>query len=491
MSQTGVNKNTELLISVSPGEARCAVREDGRIVELIVERARAGPQPGDLFLGRVARIVPGANACFVDIGNGVQLFLPAREARARVDPDGTAHKLSKSADISGLVTEGQSVILQVRRAGTGGKSAKATLGVTLAGHHLVLTPGSAGAGISPRITGAGARKRLEELAGRLAGDGPGLILRTSAAAAEEDDLRAEAEALTARWRAIIGAAAKMGKPAALEREPGPLMRLLRERAGRSIARIVLDDRASLAPAKAYLKEIEPGLAERLEFAESGPELFEDEGVEDCFAQAVARSIELPGGGSLEIEATAALTAIDVNTGGRAGSAQGRVILETNIEAASLIAGQIRLRNLGGLIVVDFVHMKAKADREKVGAALRGAVRLDPVETRVGGFTRFGLLEIVRRRSRAPLLETLTEPTRDGGRRLSAESLALAALRAVLRAAKDTPGKALRLRAAPAVIDILSGSLADAHRDLEAGLGLALDLEADAAGDPEFFEARPA
>ncbi len=481
----------ELLVSVSPGEARCAVREDGRIVELIVERARGGPQPGDLFLGRVARIVPGANAAFVDIGDDVQLFLPAREARAQVAPDGAPRKHPKSADIAGLVTEGQPVILQVRRAGGGGKAAKASLRITLAGHHLVLAPSAVGIEISPRITAPDERKRLESLANKIVTDGSGLILRTSAALAEEADLRGEAEALQTRWRAILATATERRAPAPLEREPGPLLRILRERAAPSLTRIVLDDRAALAPAKAYLGQIEPGLAGCLEYAESGPGLFEDEGVEDCFEQVVARTIALAGGGSLEIEATAALTAIDVNTGGRAGSAQGPVILETNLEAATSIARQIRLRNIGGLIVVDFVHMQARADREKVGEALRAAVRRDPVETRVGGFTRFGLVEIVRRRTRAPLLETLTERTDTGGRRLSAESLALAALRAVLRAARETPGKALRLRAAPSVIDMLSDLLADARSELEAALAMALDLEADAAADPEFFEIRPA
>ncbi len=486
-----MSEDSELLISVSPGEARCAVREDGRIVELIVERTRAGPQPGDLFLGRVARIHPGTNAAFVDIGGDLQLFLPAREARARVAPDGTPRMPAKGADISGLVTEGQSVILQVRRASAGGKAAKASLRVTLAGHHLVLAPSASGAEISPRITETAMRQRLESLANRIAGDGPGLIVRTSAAAAGEDDLRGEAEVLQARWRAIIATAAKRRAPAPLERELGPLLRLLRERAGPSIARIILDSRPALAPAKAYLKQIEPGLAERLELADSGPGLFETEGIEACFEQTVARNVALPGGGSLEIETTAALTAIDVNTGGRAGSAQVRVILETNLEAASLIAEQIRLRNLGGLIVVDFVHMRDRADREKVGEALRAAVRLDPVETRVGGFTRFGLVEIVRRRTRAPLLESLTERTEDGGRRLSAETLALASLRAALRAARDAPGKKLRLRAAPAVVAVLTDSLAEARGEVEAGLGLALDLEADAAAHPEFFEVLPA
>ena len=485
-----MNVEQELLISVSPGEARCAVREDGRIVELVVERARSGPQPGDLFLGRVARIVPGANAGFVDIGDGVQLFLPAREARAGINPDGTPHKAAKGVDISGLVTEGQALILQVRRASSGGKSAKATLRAALAGHHLVLTPSAGGAEISPRITGPGERDRLEAFAKQFAGEGPGLIVRTSAAEAHDDDLRREAEALQARWRAILKAAGEKRAPAPLEREPGPLVRILRERAGPSITRILIDNHAALAPARAYLEQIEPALAEHLEIADDGPNLFETEGVEDCFEQVVARTVPLAGGGSLEIEATAALTAIDVNTGGRAGSAQGRVILETNIEAAELIAEQIRLRNLGGLIAVDFVHMQGRADREKVGEAIRKAARRDPVETRVGGFTRFGLVEIVRRRTRTPLLETLTEQAENGGRNLSAETLALASLRAVLRGAKDYPGKPLRLRTAPAVADALAGPLADARGEVEAALGLYIDLEVDASSHQEFFEVRP-
>jgi ribonuclease G len=204
-------------------------------------------------------------------------------------------------------------------------------------------------------------------------------------------------------------------------------------------------------------------------------------------------VPLSQGGSLVIEPTAALTAIDVNTGGRGGR-QSQAILETNLAAAGEVVRQIRLRNLGGLIAVDFVRMRERPHRDQVLEALREALAAAVPEAQLGGFTRFGLVEIVRPRDRAALHETMCAPTPDGGWRRSAETIALKALRAALAEAGEHPGKALALRAAAAVIDQLEGPLAAAHREAEARLGLPISLEPRPEIDPddhETFDISPA
>jgi len=295
----------------------------------------------------------------------------------------------------------------------------------------------------------------------------------------------------ARWHALREAAQTETAPAVLAREGTLLSRVLRDHAGGALDRILLDDRAALAEAKGWLADFAPGLAGAVEAVVGTPPLFAAEGVEEAFEDALARVVPLGDGGSLIIEPTAALTAIDVNTGGRGGR-QGRAILETNLAAASEVARQIRLRNLGGLIAVDFVRMREREDREQVFAALREALAEAAPEAQLAGFTRFGLVEIVRPRDRAALHEVMCAP--GGGWRRSAETVALEALRAALAKAAEHPGRALTLRAAAPVIDQLEGPLASAHSEAETRLGLAIALEVEPGSvraDEEFFDISPA
>jgi ribonuclease G len=479
---------SELLISCSPGEARWALREAGDIVALGTARARSGVQTGDVFLARVRAIVPSANAAFVDLDGASDGFLSGREARMKAAVAGGSE--AESDDIARLVTEGEALVVQVKRPELRDKAAQVTTALTLAGPRLVLTPGQREVLISRRIADEAERARLMSLAEGLVGEA-GLIMRTAAAGAEAAALEEEAGHLVARWHALREAARAETAPAVLAREGTLLARVLRDHAGGPLDRILLDSQAALAEAKRWLADFAPELTGRAEAVVGVPPLFDAAGVDDAFEAALMPTVPLGQGGSLVIEPTAALTAIDVNTGGRGGR-QGRAILETNLAAAAEIARQVRLRNLGGLIAVDFVRMREREDRDQVLAAMRAALAEAAPEAQLAGFTRFGLVEIVRPRDRAALHEAMCEPTPAGGWRRSAETVALAALRQARVVAGAYPGKPLILRAATAVIDQLEGPLKSAHGEAEAQLGLAIALEPGRdEGDQETFDISPA
>lgn len=455
--------SAELLLSVSPGEVRGAVLEDGRAVELIVERPGGDATAGAIHLGRVTAVVESLDAAFVDIGGGAAAFLPARAAASA--PGRTP--------IAALVHEGEAVLVQTTRAAAGDKGPKATRRLSLAGHRLVLLPDEPGVAAGRRLAAA-ERARLTAVVETLAKPGEGFILRSAAAGASAEALAAEAELLRARWRAVTEAARTRRPPALLDAEPGPVERILRDHLPAEAAGIALDGRAGVAAAMAWCKRFRPELADGIGIA--GADLFEARGVEAAIDAALSPTVALPSGGTLSIEPTRALTAIDVDTGGdaRAGG-QARAIRATNLEAAAEIARQLRLRNIGGLVAVDFVHMRDAAHRREVAGALRRAAAADTMAVEVGEITRFGLLELTRRRERPALAELMLEPPAALGRR-TALTVALAALRAVLREAGG-PG-APALRAAPEVVAALRGPAAAALAETETALGRPLLLEAE-------------
>jgi len=469
--------SAELLLSVSPGEVRGALLEDDRVVELMIERPDGDTGAGAIHLGRVTAVVESLNAAFVDIGGGTAAFLPASAA----GPGGaTAGKRS----IAALVHEGEAVLVQTTRAAGDDKGPKATRRLTLAGHRLVLRPDEPGVAAGRRLADAAERARLTAIVEKLAKKGEGFILRSAAAGASAETLAAEAEILRARWRAVTEAARTRRPPALLDAEPGPVERILRDHLPADAARLVLDGRAGFAAASAWCRRFRPELAERIEVA--GADLFETRGVEAAIDEALGVTVALPSGGTLAIEPTRALTAVDVDTGGdaRAGG-QARSILQTNLEAAAEVARQLRLRNIGGLVAIDFVHMRDAAHRREVAAALRRAAAADAMAVEVGEITRFGLLELTRRRERPSLAELLLDPPFALGRR-NVLSVALAALRAVLRAAERGAGAPV-LKAAPEVVAALRGPAAEALAETEKALGRSLLLVAEPSRARETIE----
>ena len=472
-----------VLISASPGETRTALLTHGRLVEILISRAGGESLVGNVYLGRVASVNKGLDAAFVDIGTGRDGFLAVAEARTETRPAG---KEGRDA-IGDYLNEGASVLVQVTRDPIEDKGVKLTTRMTLPGVNLIFRPRQAGIAISRRIDDDAVRARLTDLITGLApkftqdlASGGGFIVRTAAAGSEAPAIEEEAARLTARWREIEDRAATAKPPRLLLAEVSPAFSALRDGGGSGIEKIIADDADALAGVRGFCEAEMPAQAKLLELHQGPEALFEAYGVEEQIDAALSPTVALPGGGSLIISQTPALTAIDVNTGGADKGSRERTAFQVNLEAAHEVARQIRLRNLSGLIVIDFVPVRDNARKQEVVDALRQAAAAVALSVFIAGTTRLGLVEMTRPRHGPTLLDILCGVTASApGAVKSPLTLALEALRAVLRRG----GAGVTLKAGPGVIEALSapqgpGSAASALRETEQRLGLAIQLDAD-------------
>lgn len=386
----------EILCTVSSQATRTALLEEGGVVEILIEPAAATTLIGGVYLGRVTKVLAGMGAAFVEIGEERAGFLP-------LPKDDSA-----SARSAPVIHEGAAVLVQVVKDAQGGKGAELALDIALPGRQLVYAPHQEGVVFSRRLTDEAEKQRLAAALATFAQPGEGFILRTAAQAASVEDLARDAVWLRSVWADIEASSAKAKPPRCLWRDLSPLARVLRDRGHDGIKRVLTDDPAARQAAQDYCRRFMPHVTERIELDRGEIGLFERFAVDEEIAAALQPRVPLPSGGFLLVEPTQALTAIDVNTGRHVGqSSPAQTMLGTNLEAAVEVARQVRLRNLSGLIVVDFVHMQSNAHQGQVLETLRAAFADDPLFVRIGGFTELGLLEIARRRSRPPLYEVLT------------------------------------------------------------------------------------
>jgi Rne/Rng family ribonuclease len=434
-----------LLIRVTPGEAWGALCQDDDLVELAIARLGAA-RAGRIMFGRIVALDKALPAAFVDIGDERPAFLSAEDAAPR----------RGIADLG----EGQAVVVQVTKAARADKAAGVTLRPRLDGALLDLRPNGGGT----HAVAAPTRQRLEEAIATFAAPGEHFVLRATAADATPAALEADAAALRRRWQGIAAACKTGAPPMSLEPEVSPALALLADHLAPPPDRIVIDDRAAFAELRSHLLRHHPPLAPRLSFHAGPAALFDEDGVTAAIETALAPRVPLDGGGALIIESTAAAVTIDVDSGGAP-------IMAANLAAARAIARQIRLRNLAGPIVIDFIATNRRGDRDTVRVALGDAIAGDPGHPQLLGWTRLGHMELVRPRRHAALDEILFTA---GGRVKTALTVALEALAAVARAADARPGRALTVRAAPEVASCLdSGAARAARRALEARLGRAV------------------
>lgn len=384
----------EIFIDRSGPLLRAAVVEGGDLTDLHLDHENRPSLLGSIFLGRVERIVPGLEAAFIDLGAGRTGFLPASDVR----PLG-----GRNTRIGSLLRGGQPVLVQVKTDAVGEKGPALTMDVTLPGRFLVHAPLGRGLAISKRIAqgGNGQSPGRAELAKRLAAVtvGEGWIARAGAVDATPERLEAEVEALVLQWRAVEQAAAGVSAPAQLAAGPDAARRAIVEQGGRRWSRIAVADPATADALLRWSREAAADLVPVIERA--GPGLFDTaHDLDSQIARLTVPRVPLRGGGSLVIERTEALTVVDVNAGDRA------TPLAVNLAAAAEIARQLRLRNVGGIVVVDFVNMAGKGDAERVVQALSTAVADDPAQTHVYGMSRLGLVEITRARRGSALLDLL-------------------------------------------------------------------------------------
>jgi ribonuclease G len=468
----GAQLAAEILIHVGLAELTVAKTVDGRLErlwrELTLLQQDAG-QVGDVVLGRVRRLLPAADAAFVDIGQGRAGFLSLRDAQPL-----TGERKQRIGDV---VREGEALLVQIIKDAVGDKGARLTSNVTLPGRFLVLTPGGAKLAISHRIADDAERARLTNLMKAvMPGDaeGIGYVVRTAAGDASADELRADAEYLTSIWRRILAQGKIRQPPAVLHREAGLITRVLRDEAGNGVDRILVDDREALAVARAAAPDAKSELF-------SGGDLFEHAGIADELETLDLPKVTLPSGGWLMIEATEALTAIDVNSGAHTASgAFEDTALAVNLEAAAAAARQIVLRGIGGLIIVDFLRMRRSEDEARILALLTRELAKGHVPSEAG-FSPLGFAAITRRRDRRALDAATEEPCGacgGTGRRKSLVALARDVLRGVEKAAAAAPGKQLTVHAAPELADFLETRRAQLQQGLARRGAATLNLVAD-------------
>ncbi|HET9149786.1 MAG TPA: Rne/Rng family ribonuclease [Alphaproteobacteria bacterium] len=468
----------EILVSVSPGETRIACRAGGKAVELHRFLHGRTALAGHVYLGRIARVVPGMGAAFVEIGAPKAGFLPLpRDPAAR----------------AGL-HEGARVLVQITREPERGKGAQLSIEFRLPGRLLVYAPKGNCVHVARRIgTDDAEVQRLAALVSSFARADEGWIVRTAAAGAFRSELEKEAEALRAEWRSAELTGRDAVPPALVYGAPSPIARVLRDKYGTHVNRIVIDDRSAFAVAEDFLGTHAPEAGAHLSLYRERIPLFEAEGVEEEFESLLQRRVPLPCGGTLMIEHTEALWAIDVNTARNiAGSSVEASILATNLEAAAEVARQIRLRDLAGLIVVDFVHMDDALMRDRVRDALKSALADDPSPVRMAGFSDLGLVELSRRRTRPPIaedLESACPACRGEGAIRAPLATALAAVRAAAVEARleHAPANPVRIAVAPTVVEAF-GSIegAAALDELEQRLGRSVEIVADSTLAPDRF-----
>ncbi|MGH9102160.1 MAG: Rne/Rng family ribonuclease, partial [Acidimicrobiales bacterium] len=399
-----------MCVQKRPLATQIAVLEGRQLIEHWVSRPQdeATEIDGNIYLGRVQNVLPGMEAAFVDIGTPKNAVLYRGDVR--YDRDDLEGEARRSARIEQLLRPGQTIVCQVTKNPIGAKGARLTQEVSLPGRFLVYVPDSDTYGISKRL-GDDERKRLRKVLDQIRPSGHGVIVRTAAEGVSAEELTADLERLADTWARIEALAAQAQPATLLYREPDLAVRIIREELNRNYRGVVLDDRALWEEVAGYVAAISPDLADRVELYDTSVELlplFESYHVHEQLHKALDRKVWLPSGGSIIIERTEALTVIDVNTGKNVGSSSlEETVFRNNLEAAEEIARQLRLRDIGGIIVIDFIDMEIRQNRDEVVAAFRAALARDKTRTQVFEISELGLVEMTRKRVSEGLVESLS------------------------------------------------------------------------------------
>ncbi|HXP74442.1 MAG TPA: ribonuclease E/G [Stellaceae bacterium] len=461
-----------LFIEASPGELRGAVADGDALADFRLVRTVGRSGVGDVYLGRVVRLLPALRAALVDIGEERPAFLSADDAAPR-------HGLADS-------TEGATVVAQVKRDARADKAAAVTLRLRLPGRLLEWTP--ARPGVVAEDIERRARESMAALVAGLLQPGEGVRLLATATDAAPEVLAAEIGAMRARWAAIEERRARATPPACLETVPAASS-LLEALVDESVDEILIDDPTVLRETRAWLSRERPTLAERVSLQRGPAAPFEAAGLAEAVQGLLELRVAVPGGGALTIEPTAAATLIDVDSGSLGGEPSGGedALLAVNLSAASAIARQIRLRGLAGALVIDFIALRRRDQRERLLEAFRAALEAEVPDAQLLGWTRLGHVELTRPRRQAPLHEIVFERTSHGGYAKTALTVGLEALAAVARRVAAAPARAPELRVHPEVAAILAAEAAPAVQALETRLGRKLAVVAEPGRPRDAFD----
>jgi ribonuclease G len=472
----------EILINVTPRETRVAVTGAGVVQELLIERAASRGLVGNIYVGRVARVLPGMQSAFVEIGLERAAFLHVADIWDR-----------KDEPIEKTLSEGQPLLVQVVKDPIGSKGARLSTQVSIAGRLLVYLPLDAHIGISQRIEDENGRAALRERLKDLlpAGARGGFIVRTLAENAPEQELRADLAYLRELWKSINERSLGAQPPLLVYQDLSLAQRVLRDMVSASTTRVLVDSRENFQKLAAFAERYMPQVRSRLEHYTGERPLFDLYDVEAEIERALSRRVDLKSGGTLIIDQTEALTTIDVNTGGYVGNRNfDDTVFKTNLEAAQAIARQLRLRNLGGIIILDFIDMESAEHRNAVLDELRRALARDRTRVTLNGFTGLGLVEMTRKRTRESLAHVLCEPCPTCGGRgevRTAHTVCYDILREILREARAFNAREFRVIAAQGVIDLLLEDEADSLTMLSDFIGKPISVQVETGYSPEQFD----
>ena len=479
--------NEQILVNVTPQETRVAVTEQGVVQELHVERRSARGLVGNVYLGTVARVLPGMQSAFIDIGLERAAFLHIADIWSARD------KQDNGKPIERILSDGQTVLVQVVKDPIGSKGARLSTQISIAGRLLVYLPQEAHIGISQRIEDETERVLLKEKLQQLLpeNESGGFIIRTVAEFASDKEMKEDIDYLTRLWARIKDGATTAAPSSLIHQDLNLALRVIRDFVNEKTERILVDSRETFQLMKEFAENYTHGALAVLEPYTGDRPLFDLFGVEDEIERALARRVDLKSGGYLIIDQTEALTTVDVNTGGFVGVRSfDDTIFKTNLEAAQVIARQLRLRNLGGIIIVDFIDMDNEEHKEAVLAELQKNMSRDRTRLTLNGFTALGLVEMTRKRTRESLAHILCEPCpvcQGRGEVKTAQTVCYEILREILRSARQFDAKEYRILASQNVIDLFLDEESQSMAQLGDFIGKPISLQVETQYAQEIYD----
>ena len=485
----------EILVNVGPTETRAALIENGVVQEIYIERVHNKGYVGNIYLGKVVRVLPGMQAAFVDIGQERAGFIHAVDI-APLDKNGMEDRSAEVSDIRELVREGQPLLVQVTKDPISSKGARLTTHLSVSARYLVYMPQTDHIGISNRIEDEAERERLRSAVEKLAEENKGVyqggfIVRTVAEGVTEDELRADIPFVYKLWHDLADRIKSSKAPSIIYEDLPLYMRTVRDLMRPHIEKVRIDSRESFQSMENFAKHYAPELGGRIEHYPGERPLFDLYGVEDELSRALDTKVVLKSGGYLIIEQTEAMSTIDVNTGAFVGHRNlEETIFKTNLEAAASIARQLRLRNLGGIIIIDFIDMTDTEHQRQVLRALEKALEKDRAKTAINGVSALGLVEMTRKRTRESLGQSLCEPCpvcKGRGVLKSAETVCYEIFREILREARTYDASTFLVLASQMVIDRLLDEESANVADLEAFIGRTIQFQVETIYNQEQYD----
>ena len=491
----------DILINWAPQETRVAVVEQGAVQEVHIERTLERGLVGNIYLGKVARVLPGMQSAFIDIGLDKAAFLhvadllpniTARHAQPKgADSDGKVLPAGAVQPIEKQIFEGQALMVQVLKDPLGTKGARLTAQISIAGRLLVFLPQDNHIGVSQKIPTAQREALRQRLVALTETEGGGFILRTNAEDAGDDELAEDIAYLRKTWRRIKDGSTRQPPATLLHEDLNLMQRVLRDIVSTQTQTIRIDSREQHGLLLAFAQEFMPDTVPKLQHYSGERPIFDLHNIDDDIARALSRRVDLKSGGYLVIDQTEAMTTVDVNTGAFVGARNfDDTVFRTNLEAAQAIARQLRLRNLGGIVIVDFIDMTREDHRDAVLAEFRKQLARDRVKTMCGGFSQLGLVEMTRKRTRESLAHMLSENCKacEGkGVVKTPRSVCYDILREILREARAFNPREFRVVAAPGVVELFLDEESQHLAGLSDFIGKPISLQAEASMTQEQYD----